>query len=179
MLKHSELLLRGLCAGLVALLLFQLSRAATRVNPLAGATIPPLPSLPETATNTPPAKGAPGPAGMPMMMGPGMPGRTPAPPLPAALQARVDLIVQKEILAPVIRPLPMALLGIVGDTAFLRAANGQTGLVKEGGEVGGLKLIRIGTNRVLVEEQGQQKELMIFSGYGGEPLLTQPTAKNP
>jgi len=114
-----------------------------------------------------------------MMMGPGMPGRTPAPPLPAALQARVDLIVQKEILAPVIRPLPMALLGIVGDTAFLRAANGQTGLVKEGGEVGGLKLIRIGTNRVLVEDQGQPKELMIFSGYGGESLLTQPTAKNP
>jgi hypothetical protein len=71
----------------------------------------------------------------------------------------------------VIRPLPKALLGIAGELAFLRAANGQTGVVKEGGEVSGLKLLRIGTNRVLVEEQGKKEELTIFGGYGGESLL--------
>ena len=69
------------------------------------------------------------------------------------------------------RPLPMALLGIAGNVAFLRAANGQTGLVKEGEDLGGLKLLRIGINRVLVEQEGQKKELMIFSGLGGESLL--------
>ena len=76
-----------------------------------------------------------------------------------------------EILGQVIRPLPKALLGIAGNVAFLRAANGQTGLVKEGEEVSGLKLLRIGTNRVLVELEGKKEELTIFDGYGGESLM--------
>jgi hypothetical protein len=46
-------------------------------------------------------------------------------------------------------------------------------LVKEGEDLGPIKLLRIGTNRVLVEQEGQKKELMIFSGFGGEPLLPQ------
>lgn len=91
--------------------------------------------------------------------------------LPPAIQARVDKITQSEILAPVMRPLPMALLGIAGRSAFLRSSNGQTGVVKEGDEVGGLKLLKIGINRVLVEENGEKKELMVFSGLGGESLL--------
>jgi len=37
-------------------------------------------------------------------------------------------------------PLPMALLGIAGEVAFLRSANGQTGMVKEGDSLGDLKL---------------------------------------
>ncbi len=123
--------------------------------------------------------GAPG-----MNTGPGpgmaMPGMNPGfgpgpgmkrPELPPAIKARVDRITESEILAPVMRPLPMALLGIAGKDAFLRAPNGQTGLVKEGEELGGIKLLRIGINRVLIEEQGQKKELTIFSGYGGESLL--------
>src|ERR1035437_2548922 len=114
-------------------------------------------------------------AGMPAQMagmGPlGRPGAMKAPELPLPIQARVDRITDSEILGPVMRPLPMALLGIAGNVAFLRAASGQTGLVKEGDNLGGLKLIRIGINRVLVEDDGQKKELTIFSGYGGESLL--------
>jgi hypothetical protein len=91
--------------------------------------------------------------------------------LPSAVQARVDRIVQSELLAPLVRPMPMALLGIAGDSVFLRATNGQTGLVREGGELGGARVLRIGTNRVLVEQDGQTKELMIFSGFGGQSLL--------
>lgn len=109
------------------------------------------------------------PPGMPGMMGPGMPGK--APDLPPEVWARVDRIVDSEILGPVMRPLPMALMGIVGNIAFLRASNGQTGLVKEGENLGDLKLLRIGINRVLVEESGEKKELMIYSGMGGESLL--------
>lgn len=101
---------------------------------------------------------------------PGMPG--PAAKLPAGIQARVDKIVDSEILAPVMRPLPMALLGIAGETAFLRSASGQTGLAKVGDSVGEIKLLGIGINRVLVEQDGQKKELMIFNGYGGESLLS-------
>ena len=101
---------------------------------------------------------------------PGMPGN--APKLPPAIQARVDKIVSSEILAPVMHPMPMGLLGIVGDTAFLRSASGQTGVVKAGDSLGDLKLLKIGVNRVLVEENGQKQELMIFNGYGGDSLLT-------
>ena len=94
--------------------------------------------------------------------------------LPLPILARLDRITESEILGPIMRPLPIALLGIAGDVAFLRAANGQSGVVKEGDSVGTLKLVRIGINRVLVEEDGQQKELTIFSGYGSESLLPKP-----
>jgi hypothetical protein len=129
-----------------------------------------------SATPTGATKRGPGvSAGMPPQMagmGPfGRPGAMKAPELPLPIQARVDRITDSEILGPVMRPLPMALLGIAGNVAFLRAASGQTGLVKEGDNLGGLKLIRIGINRVLVEDDGQKKELTIFSGYGGESLL--------
>jgi len=108
-------------------------------------------------------------------MGPFGPQGVPkAPELPLPILARVDRITDSEILGPVIRPLPAGLLGIAGDAAFLRAASGQSGVVKEGDSLGALKLLRIGINRVLVEDDGQQKELMIFSGYGGESLLPKP-----
>jgi hypothetical protein len=110
--------------------------------------------------------------GFPMM--PGMAGN--APKLPPEIQACVDKIVNSEIFAPVMHPLPMALLGIAGNTAFLRTADGQTGLVKAGDSLGDLKLLRIGINRVLVEQAGQRKELMIFDGYGGESLLQNDTS---
>ena len=91
--------------------------------------------------------------------------------LPPAMQSRISRIVDSEMLGPVMHPLPMGLLGIAGEFAFLRSANGQTGLVKEGDSLDDLKLLRIGVNRVLVEQGGQKKELMIFSGYGGDSLL--------
>jgi len=120
-------------------------------------------------------------AGMSGMVGmPGMPGigfnpfgppGMQGPDLPPALKARVDRITESEILGPVMRPLPMALLGIAGEFAFLRSDSGQTGLVKEGDSLADLKLLRIGVNRVLIEQNGQKKELMIFNGYGGDSLL--------
>jgi hypothetical protein len=115
----------------------------------------------------PPAFGR---GGMPPGGFPGMP--KPGPELPPEVQARIDRVIDSEIIAPVMRPLPMALLGIAGTDVFLRAPNGQTGLIKEGEELGGVKLVRIGVNRVLVEQQGERKELTIFAGLGGESLLS-------
>ena len=97
--------------------------------------------------------------------------------LSPAVQARVDRVTQSEILGPVIRPLPMALIGIAGKDVLLRTANGQTGLLREGEELGGVKLLRIGTNRVLIEHEHQQKELTVFAGVGGESLLPKPEKK--
>lgn len=101
-------------------------------------------------------------------------GAAPPPKLPGDVQARVDRIIESEILGPVIHPQPPALVGIAGQFAFLRAPSGQTGMVKEGDELGGMKLLQIGTNRVLVEQNGQKSELMIFSGNGGESLMPKP-----
>jgi hypothetical protein len=139
-------------------------------------------------TNSPPRTGPtkPGPAspGPEMAMG-GMPGRMGGPnrgpqtPLPPEIQARVDRIVESEMLAPVMHPMPMALLGIAGQSAFLRAPNGQTGLIKEGEELGGIKLLEIGINRVIVQEEGEKKELTIFNGFGSESLLSKPQDKSP
>ena len=117
------------------------------------------------------------PPGMEMAAGPmmpgmmGMPGNA-GPPLPPQTQAEVDQIVNSGILGPVMHPPPMGLMGIAGDVAFLRTDSGQSGMVKEGDSLGDLKLLRIGINRVLVEQNGQTKELTIFDGYGGDSLLT-------
>lgn len=100
------------------------------------------------------------------------------PELPPVTKAIIDRITDSEMLAPVIRPQPMALLGIAGEVAFLRTASGQTGMIKENETLGELKLLRIGINRVLVEQDGQKKELMIFSGYGGESLLPKSDTPN-
>lgn len=91
--------------------------------------------------------------------------------LSPAMKSRISRITESEILGPVMHPLPMALLGIAGDVAFLRSDHGQTGLVKAGDSLDDLKLLRIGINRVLIEQNGEKKELMIFNGYGGESLL--------
>ena len=111
------------------------------------------------------------PDGMAMAMAMGsMPGAKKTTVTPV-IQASIDRIIDSEILGPVIHPLPMGLLGIAGNVAFLRGADGETGLVKEGDSLGDIKLLRIGTNRVLIEQDGQKKELTIFDGMGGETLL--------
>jgi len=97
--------------------------------------------------------------------------------LPPLIKARVERITQSEILGQIVRPMPMALLGIGDKDVFLRAPNGQTGTIKEGGELGGVKLLRVGTNRILIEYEGEKKELTIFSGLGSETLLPKATEK--
>ena len=100
--------------------------------------------------------------------------------LPPDVQGRVDKIVNSELLGPVIHPMPMALLGISDDEAYLRATNGQSGPVKIGKEMGGIKLLRIGVNRVLVEVDGEPKELTLFDGIGGQSLMPKTSdAPNP
>jgi len=115
-----------------------------------------------------------------MAMGPRRgPGGAPQMNLPADVQAMIDKIRQSQLLGPDIKPPPMALMGIAGKDVFLRGPNGQTGVIREGEDLGGVKLIRIGTNRVLVEENGQQKELTIFSGFGSETLLEKKDKREP
>jgi hypothetical protein len=119
--------------------------------------------------------------GVAQMMGGGMPGGpgggggAKKVELPPEVQSRVDKIIDSEFFGPVIRPMPMALIGIAEEQAFIQATNGQTGPVKLGGEMAGIKLLRIGVNRVLVEADGEKKELTIFGGLGGESLMPDPT----
>jgi hypothetical protein len=128
-----------------------------------------------TNATSKPKKKKSGPSPMPDMAGMnfnpfGPPGKH-GPDLPPAVQARISKITDSEILGPVMHPLPMALLGIAGDLAFLRSDSGQTGLEKVGDTLDDIKLLRIGVNRVLIEQNGQKKELMMFSGYGSDSLL--------
>jgi hypothetical protein len=107
------------------------------------------------------------------------PGGAPQMNLPPDVQAMVDKIRQSQLLGPDIKPPPMALMGIAGKDVFLRGPNGQTGIIREGEDLSGVKLLRIGTNRVIVEHEGQQKELMIFSGFGSETLLEKKDKREP
>jgi hypothetical protein len=199
MLDRFESILKILCLALAALLLFEVVHGIVRSDPLGHVSIPPLPTLsvPKEAkakdvptnavakqkiagTNTAalaePAKETNtlaklNPSNRHGKGGPRMGGPAAALNLPPAIQSRIDRIKESEILGPFIRPLPLALLGIADDDAFLRSPDGQTGLVKEGGELGGIKLLRIGINRVLVEQDGEKKELTLFDGFGSDSLL--------
>ena len=190
MLERYNPILRIVCLALVGLILYQVSRLAFKRDAIAvsrletpvvalGATnrakvetnSPPQTNsvantnAPSTSTNATAAK----PANMrPPRSGPGGP---PKLNVPADVQALLDKIKQSQLFGPEVKPPPMALLGIAGKDVFLRGPNGQTGLIREGEELGGAKLIRIGTNRVLIEHEGRQQELMIFSGFGSETLL--------
>jgi len=172
MLERALPVLKILCAGLGMLVAFQITRLVMGNNPLADVAIPTLRAeiipakAPKDEKKTTNSVSLPPPATAPSTVS-------------AAAQARIDRITQSEILAPVIRPLPMALLGVAGKDAFLRAPNGQTGLLREGEELGGVKLLRIGTNRALIEYEGQKQELTIFSGYGSETLLPKGKETSP
>lgn len=166
--------LRLVCIALAALVCAQLVRVAKARNPLADlklsvASFTNAPTPTATKTNEPAQKATNSPPR-------GTRSSSAAPSdLPPVVQARVDKIVQSEILGQIVRPLPMALLGIAGKDAFLRGPDGQTGLVREGEELGAVKLLRIGTNRVLIEHEGQKKELTLFSGFGSESLIERKT----
>lgn len=180
MFERSEPVLKIICLALALLVLYQCARLVVRRDPLArwkipasisAVTAPPI--TPAESKKKEPVVPAPRPEPNrpPPMMMPGQPPGPGRPSLPPAIQARVDRVYQSEILGPVMRPLPMALLGIAGKDALLRAPNGQTGLLREGEELGGIKLVRIGTNRIVIEQEGQKKELTLFSGFGSETLL--------
>jgi len=77
------------------------------------------------------------------------------------------------------KQVPLALIGLAGAYAIITAPNGQTDLVPEGGELGGVKVLKISTNRALVEYQGKKQELTIFSGLGSESLLPSGKEKSP
>ena len=156
-------ILKVVCLGLATVLVLQLSRLALRSDPLSELSIMAISSSSPSVESQASKKGT-------NAVRAADAGRK-GPDVPPAVQARIDRIIQSEILGAVMRPLPMALLGIAGQDVFLRAPNGQTGLIREGEELGGVKLLRIGTNRVLIEHEQQQKELMLFSGFGGETLL--------
>ncbi len=193
--ERVELGLKLLCVVLAVVLVQQVVQAVRRSSPLKAAKVPEVPSwappapkseggggTPGTAVAGPPPgtppgippglppgasmRGGPGIAGLPMPM-PGMPGGGGA----GAGGPRVAQVVQSGLLAPVMRPPPMALMGIVGRDVILRSPEGQVGMIREGEKLGSVELVRIGTNRVLVRENGQEKELMIFQGYGGESLM--------
>ena len=162
--ENSHHILRIVCLGLALLFIYQLMRFGLQPDPLehlsiTSSTSPVLEASEIQMTN------------QDAMASSGQrPGKKQLE-LSPEIQARVDRITQSEILGAVVRPLPMALLGIAGQEAFLRAPNGQVGLLREGEELGGVKLLRIGINRVLIEHEQQQKELIVFAGLGGETLL--------
>ena len=169
MLERFNPVLRIVCLLLVGLVLFQFSRLVARKDALGNLNFTrlDLSAAPQISATNKTTNAAASRAAM-----------NKAPELPPAVQARVDRITQSEILGAVVRPLPMALLGIAGPDVFLRAPNGQTGMIRAGEELGGVKLLKIGVNRVLIEHEKEQKELTLFSGFGSETLLPKGE-KNP
>jgi hypothetical protein len=154
MLERFNPALRILCFALGALVIYQFSRLVLPRDGLARRSLAPIAISASLDTNSAASKT-----------------------IPTEIAAGIERVRQSEVLGQIVRPLPMAVLGIAGPDVFLRGPNGQTGLVREGEELGGVKLLKIGTNRVLVEHENQTKELMLFSGFGSETLLPKEPPK--
>lgn len=181
--ERKEPILRMACVLLAGLLLYQVAGLFRSPDPLKGVDLPDLAVL-SVKTNSPaPAKAAGAetgqPPGMPPGGPPGMPGGGPPAPLATNIQNQVDAIQQSEILGSLPRPQPLMLLGIAGQHAFLQTPSGQSGLAVEGEEVGGVKVLRIGANRVLVEVEGKRQELILFPGLPGESLMSDNPSPGP
>ena len=160
--KYSTMIIKALCTILAVLILWQLLFFIRHSRPWTNWKTPAI-RTPMEPSQAKADKGS-------------VQSSNPAPPIQQsdispALKIRIDRVIKSEIFGMIPKPLPMALLGIAGQDAMLRTPNGQTGLIQEGGELGGIKLLKIGANRVLVEENGVQKELTIFSGLGSESLM--------
>ncbi|MGZ8900419.1 MAG: hypothetical protein ACXW3Z_10015 [Limisphaerales bacterium] len=150
MLERLNPILRLVCIALAGLMLFQLARLVQRgkaVAQIQGAGATAVGTNVTVQTNRPSA-------------------------VPPEIAARIDKIKDTQVLGQIMRPPPMALMGIAGPDVLMRGPNGQMGMIRVGEQLEGVKLISIGVNRVLVEHDGQQKELMLFEGFGGESLLS-------
>ena len=164
------------CLGLLVLVAYQVYGLVTERDPFeeepgwgAGAT--------GTAAGTGTTAGTGTATGTGTGAAPGAPAATAAAPQPAVpLPERYQAIPGSGLLGPLPQPPPPpALKGIAGKYAIIRAPSGQEDQVAEGGELGGVKVIRIDMNRVLIEYEGKEMELTIFSGLGSPPLA--PPAK--
>jgi len=157
------LLLKTACLGLAVLLSLEAYRLAVEEDPLGELAAVEATALPDEgggadASPAPPAK----------------PGSVDnAPETYAVIDASAILGSSRK------PPQKPALLGIAADHAFIRAPSGQTDIVREGGDLGGVKVLRIGTNRVLIEYEGKQEELTIFSGLGSAPLGSETQGRKP
>src|SRR6185295_1431995 len=130
MLERFSPLLRIICLLLAGLVLYQIARILARPDSMKHLGVADTFSVLNITEATP---GNPGTNAMKgTNAAPGRSSVKKQTELPPAVQARVDRITQSEILGPVIRPLPMALIGIAGKDVFFRAPNGQTGLLREG-----------------------------------------------
>jgi hypothetical protein len=180
MLERLTPILRLVCIVLAGLILFQVSRLVARRNTFAQINVGSgLPASARAATPKTEAPKAEAPKTEPSTNKPpsSRSQKPPGPQVPPEIAARVEKIKESQVLGMIMRPPPMALLGIAGADVILRGPNGQMGIVRVGEELGGVKLLQVGVNRVLVLHEGNTNELILFEGIGGEPLLRKEKSK--
>jgi hypothetical protein len=88
------------------------------------------------------------------------PGRSnnPMDDLPPEIEKRSAKIEESGILGGTPKPPPMALIGIAETYVFLQTPKGQTEKIKEGESLNDVKVLRVGSNRLLVRHEGQTSE---------------------
>lgn len=173
--------LRLLCLGLLAVIAAQTAGLVREGDPLLVVeTEPPAASgEPPTTASSEPAATSVKEASSPVAKDgavPNAPGPAPQPALPDRFKAIDASGIFGSV--PVQKIVP-TLIGMAGKYAILQTPDGAVGLVAEGGEQGGVKVLKIDINRALIEFEGKQQELTLFSGLGSSSLLPQEKDKNP
>ncbi len=138
-----SLLLKLCTAALAALCLLQISQLPNSTNPLESIQLPNL-SILSTHTNTNPP-------------------HQPAP-ISTNAQNEIQTIQASQILGRLPQPQPIMLLGIAGQYAFLQTPYGASGLAAQGEEIGGVKVLQIGTNQITIQHNSETQNLVLFPG---------------
>jgi hypothetical protein len=179
--ERSLIALKSACLILAAIICLQLIGLLGKADPLLGIENSPFlararaPAAAAAPAPVPAPGAAPGPEKKPEAEA----AKKAAPPAP---DARSQAIEKSSIFGEAPKkggPARPALLGIAGDRAILRLPDGKVDLAVEGSEIGGVKVLRMAQNRVLVEYRGRKLELTIFSGLGSDSLSEKSREKAP
>jgi len=165
-------ILKGISLALAVIFALQAYSVFMEGDPLSGLEdhLGSMAALRAASESSPAA--APSAPAAPVTTAPPAPSPASAPPAPTPTPDRYTTIESSGILGALPQgPPPPALLGFAGAYAIIRAPEGQTDLVPEGGTLGTVKVIQIGINRVLIEHKGKVEELSIFEGLGSQPLI--------
>lgn len=87
------------------------------------------------------------------------------------VKVAVTIIKKSGVFGSPPKPRPSSLIGIAENVAFIQTPSGSVQGIEIGQTIQNVKVIKIDTNRVLIEENGKQRELTIYSGMGSETLI--------
>ena len=89
----------------------------------------------------------------------------------AQVKTSIEIMKRSGLFGSPPKPRPSTLIGIAGDMAIIQTGSGGTKAMSVDETFQNVKLLKLDTNRALIEENGKTRELTLYSGMGSESLI--------